>query len=43
MMAEEALTLASGNTTGSGQRYLDLALQWLDLASAMQTEIANRH
>jgi hypothetical protein len=42
LMAEEALTLASGDTTSIQQHYLDLAMTWLDLASAMQTEIAKR-
>jgi hypothetical protein len=42
LMAEEALTLASGDATGIGQRHLDLAMRWLDPATAMQSEIAKR-
>jgi hypothetical protein len=42
LMAEEALVIASGDTTSIQERYLDLAMRWLDLACAMQAEIAGR-
>jgi hypothetical protein len=42
LMAEEALTLASGDTSVVRQRYIDLAMKWLDLAAEMQTQIVTR-
>jgi hypothetical protein len=39
LMAEEALTLASGDRTSVRQHYLDLAMQWLDVAKELQTQI----
>jgi hypothetical protein len=39
LMAEEALTLASGDRTSVRQHYIDLAIKWLDLAGELQTQI----
>jgi hypothetical protein len=42
LMAREALSLASGDGTSLGPRYFDLAMRWLDLATAMQSEIGGQ-